>query len=86
MYVTRIGRGDFSTKRDFVDNVSCAVYMLATLYDSETSVLRLTSMTRAGQDKEVFKSHEEKFSNNGLGGGGCNRAFWIDERRRRRSG
>jgi len=32
MYVTRIGRPDFSTKRDFVDNVSFKVYMLATLY------------------------------------------------------
>ena len=35
MYVTRIGRPDFSTKRDFVDNVSFEVYMLATLYHSE---------------------------------------------------
>ena len=39
---------------DFVDNVSFEVYMLATLYHSETSVLRLTPVTRVGQDKEVF--------------------------------
>ena len=57
MYVTRIGRPDFSTKRDFVDNVSFEVYMLARFIPKRT-VIDMADPTSNGPVAPAAAKHD----------------------------